>query len=133
MKFLVGQYTEKLNDTYRGPNSQSDLFWDSGRYHIVNFPRPSGSLSPLQHPHFPCLLLLPPLPSSRRTHLQVRDDLPAHDGLELSRADLAGRIAQRAVARHVYEVRLGHVDPVVLHPASGGPQQKLLAQHQKLP
>jgi hypothetical protein len=48
------------------------------------------------------------------TRLQVRDDLPAHDGLELPRADLARLVAQRAVARHAHEVRLGHVDPVVL-------------------
>ena len=48
------------------------------------------------------------------THLDVRDDLPAQDGLELPRTNLARLVAQRPVPRHVHEVRLGHVDPVVL-------------------
>ena len=59
-----------------------------------------------------------------REHLQVRDHLPAHDGLELPRAYLAGRVAQRTVARHVHEVRLGHVDPVILREREGGREER---------
>jgi hypothetical protein len=41
-------------------------------------------------------------------------DLGADDGLELPQADLAARVAEGAVVGDVLEVRLGHVDPVVL-------------------
>lgn len=54
-------------------------------------------------------------------YLEVRDDLPAHDLLKLLGADLAGGIAKRAIVRHVDEIRLRHVDSVVLHARSQRP------------
>ena len=48
-------------------------------------------------------------------YLEVRNDLPAHDLLKFLGADLAGGIAKSAIVCHVDEIRLRHVDPVVLH------------------
>jgi hypothetical protein len=44
----------------------------------------------------------------------TRQDLTAHDGLELALTDLAFGVAQLAIVRDVYEVRLGHMDSTVL-------------------
>jgi hypothetical protein len=41
-------------------------------------------------------------------------NLGADDGLELAQADFAAGVAEGAVVGDVLEVRLGHVDPVVL-------------------
>jgi hypothetical protein len=43
-----------------------------------------------------------------------RQDLAAHDGLELALTDLAFGVAQLAIVRDVHEVRLGHMNPTVL-------------------
>jgi hypothetical protein len=53
-------------------------------------------------------------------HLKVRDDLATHNLFEFMCAYLSGIIAERAVARHVHEVRLGYVNPMVLRAQVGG-------------
>ena len=65
-------------------------------------------------------------------HLYVRDEFPPHDLLELLRANLAGRVAQLAVARHVHEVRLGHVDSVVLRAGFSLERRSFLFTQQNL-
>ena len=53
-------------------------------------------------------------------HLEVRDDLATHNLFEFMCAYLSGIIAERAVARHVHEVRLGDVYPMVLRAQASG-------------
>ena len=50
-------------------------------------------------------------------HLKVCDDLATHNLFEFMCAYLSGIVAERAVARHVHEVRLGDVNPMVLRAA----------------
>ena len=53
-------------------------------------------------------------------HLEVRDDLATHNLFEFMCTYLSGIVAERAVARHVHEVRLGDVNPMVLRTQAVG-------------